>query len=63
MLQIHHRICPDLLTPAAAISFKSLLGSDSSTQFAPFHLVTSLNLSPSGKLSSSLAELAENQKD
>jgi hypothetical protein len=61
MLQIRHHIRPYLLTPAAAISFKRLLGADSPTQFAPFHSCTSLNLPLSGKLSSSIAELAENK--
>jgi hypothetical protein len=61
MLQIQHHIRPDLLTPAAVTSFKRQLRADSATQFAPFHSCTSLNLSLSGKLSSSIAELAENK--
>jgi hypothetical protein len=61
--KIHHHIRPDLVTPAAAISLKRLLRAGSPAQFASFHFVTSLNLPLLGKLSSWLAELAENQKD
>jgi hypothetical protein len=59
MLQIHHHIRPDLLTPAAVTSLKRQLPANPSTQFAPFHSCTSLDLPLSGKLSSLFAELAE----
>jgi hypothetical protein len=59
MPQIHHHIRPDLLTPAAVTSFKSRLWSNSTTQFAPFHFFTFLNLPLMGKLSSLFAELAK----
>jgi hypothetical protein len=62
MSQIHHHIRPDLLASAAAISLKCRFRANSSTQLAPFHLVTSLNLPLLGKLSSWSAELAKNQK-